>query len=89
MFVCLWSTVKPALSSHFKEDQKLLFETDYCLMQVKSIAECSKGSTVNPVLSSHSKRTQKLVFNIDYRLMQVKSIAECSNGAFCNTFDLH
>ena len=40
-------TVKPALSSHSKrkkEDQKLFFKTDYRLMQVKSIAECSKGS---------------------------------------------
>ena len=27
-----------------KEDQKLVFEIDYCLMQVKSIAECSRGS---------------------------------------------
>ena len=26
-----------------KEDQKLVFKTDYPLMQVKSIAECSKG----------------------------------------------
>ena len=36
------STVKPILSSHSKEDQKLFFKTDYRLMQVKSIAECSK-----------------------------------------------
>ena len=27
-----------------KEDQKLVFKTDYRFMQVKSIAECSKGS---------------------------------------------
>ena len=25
-----------------KKDQKLVFKTDYCLMQVKSIAECSR-----------------------------------------------
>ena len=35
------NTVKEATQ---KEDQKLVFKTDYCLMQVKSIAECSKGS---------------------------------------------
>ena len=27
-----------------QKDQKLVFKTIYCLMQVKSIAECSKGS---------------------------------------------
>ena len=36
-------TVKPVLSSHSKEDQKLVLKTNYRLMQVKSIAECSKG----------------------------------------------
>ena len=35
-------TVKPVLSGHSKR-QKLVFKTDYRLMQVKSIAECSKG----------------------------------------------
>ena len=25
-----------------KEDQKLVFKPDFCLMQVKSVAECSK-----------------------------------------------
>ena len=44
--------VKPVLSSHFKEDRKMVFETDYHLMQVKSnhllqvksIAEFSRGA---------------------------------------------
>ena len=35
-------TVKPVLSGHSKEDQKLVFKTDYRLIQVKSIAKCSK-----------------------------------------------
>ena len=35
-YVCL-STVKPVLSGHSKEDQKLVFKTNYHLMQVKSI----------------------------------------------------
>ena len=37
-------TVKPVLSGHSKKDQKLFFKTYYRLMQVKNIAECSKGS---------------------------------------------
>ena len=34
----LFYTVKPVLSGHSK-DQKLVFKTDYGLMQVKSIVE--------------------------------------------------
>ena len=52
----LANTVKPVLSSHLKEDKKLGFKTDYCLMQVKSIAECSKGSILQyfrPSLGYH------------------------------------
>ena len=37
-------TVKPVLIGHSKRTQKLVFNTDYRLMQVKSITECSKGS---------------------------------------------
>ena len=37
------NTVKPVLSGHSKRTPKLIFNTNYCLMQVKSIAECSKG----------------------------------------------
>ena len=39
-----------------KDDQKLVFKTDYRLMHVKSIAECSKGSILQyfrPSLSYH------------------------------------
>ena len=36
--------LKWSLSDLQKEHQKLVFNTDYRLMQVKSIAECSKGS---------------------------------------------
>ena len=38
------STVKPVLSGHSQKDQKLVFKTNYHLMQVKSIAEWSKWS---------------------------------------------
>ena len=34
-------TVKPVWNSHSQKDQKLFFKTNYHLMQVKSIAECS------------------------------------------------
>ena len=49
-------TVKPVLSSHPKRRPKLVFKTDYRLMQVKSIAECSKVSILQffrPSLSYH------------------------------------
>ena len=35
-------TVKPVLSGHSKKDRKLVYKTDYRLMQVQRIAECSK-----------------------------------------------
>ena len=45
-------SVKPVLNSHSKKDQKLVFRTDYSLMQVKSIAECSKRAFfIRPALS--------------------------------------
>ena len=37
-------TVKPVQNGHSQKDRKLIFRTNYRLMQVKSIAECSKGS---------------------------------------------
>ena len=40
-------TVKPVLSGHSRRRPKLAFKTDYCLMQVKSIAECSKRAFCN------------------------------------------
>ena len=38
------STVKPVKNNHFQKDRKIIFKTNYHLMQVKYIAECSKGS---------------------------------------------
>ena len=37
-------SVKPVLNGHSQTDQKLVFKTNYSLMQVRSIAEGSKGS---------------------------------------------
>ena len=41
-------------SGHSKKDQKWVLKTDYRLMQVKSIAECSKGEH-SAVLSTFIK----------------------------------
>ena len=38
---------KTCLKRSLNKDQKLAFNTDYCLMQVKGIAECSVGVFCN------------------------------------------
>ena len=57
LFLCSHGcTVKPVLSGHSERRRKLFLKTDYRLMQVKSIAECSKGSILQylwPSLSYH------------------------------------
>ena len=40
------STVKPVLNGHSKRRLNIGFNTDYRLMQVKTIAECSKGTFI-------------------------------------------
>ena len=40
------STVKPVLSGHSKRRLNIGFNTDYRLMQVKTIAERSKGTFI-------------------------------------------
>ena len=48
------STVKPVLSGHSKVHKTMVLNTDHGLMQVKSIAECSKGGILqyfSPALS--------------------------------------
>ena len=37
----IYITVKPVLNGHIQKDRKLVFKTNYRLMQVRSIAECS------------------------------------------------
>ena len=41
---CVSNYSKTCVKRHYKKDKKMVFKTDYCLMQVKSIAECSKWS---------------------------------------------
>ena len=37
---------KTCVNGHSQNDQKMVFKTDYRLIQVKSITECSKGSNL-------------------------------------------
>ena len=57
------STVKAVLSGHSKRTPKLVFNNDYHLMQVKSIAECSKKGCCQ----LQAKYVHKLLVN---RLLQ-------------------
>ena len=48
--------IKPITNDHFQKGKKMVFNTNYCLMQVKSIEECSTGSIlqyIRPSLSYH------------------------------------
>ena len=50
--ICLMSlskgcTLKPVLRGHSKIDKTKVLKTDYCLMKVKGIAECSLGAFCN------------------------------------------
>ena len=66
--------VKPVLRGYLKRRPKLVFKTDYYLMQAKGIADCSKGSILQyfrPVLSYNlSLRTLSCLF-LSGRLRQV------------------
>ena len=84
------STVKPVLSSHSKKTKKLVFKTEYCLMLVKSIAECSKGSILQyfrPSLGYHLPLRQLFCLFLSGRLRQVLLyfVADCS-FKFCCLF---
>ena len=67
-------TVKPVKNSHSQKDQKLVFKTNYRLMQVKSIAECSNGSILQyflPPLSHHLPLRLCFVYLLSHHLTQV------------------
>ena len=64
-------TVKPVLRGHSKEEQKLVLKTDYRLMQVKSIAECSDGSILQyfrPSLSYYLSLRPLFMCNFEWPL---------------------
>ena len=67
------TTVKPVLSGLSKRTPKI-FNTDYHLIQVKSIAECSKGSILQyfqPALSYHFPLRPLVCLFLSDRLRQV------------------
>ena len=67
-------TVKPVLSGHSERRQKLVFNADYRLMQVQSIAECSMGSILQyfrPSLSYHLSLISLFCLFLSDRLRQV------------------
>ena len=67
-------TVNPVLSGHSKRRPKLVFKTNYRLMQVKSIAECSRGTIqqyFRPSLSYHLSLTPLFCLLLSGLLRQV------------------
>ena len=76
-------TVKPVLNSHSKRRQKLVLKTDYPLMQVESIAECSKGSILQyfrPSLSYYLSLRSLFCLFLSGRLRQVLLYSKSSNS---------
>ena len=76
------NTVKPILSGHSKRRQKLIFKTDYHLLQVKSIAECSKMSILQyfrPSLSYHLSLRSLFCIFLSGRLRQVFTVLSYSS----------
>ena len=70
----LRNTVKTVLSDHSKIDKTKILMTNFSLMKVKSIAECSNGSILQyfwPALSNNWAWKPILVFFLSGRLRQV------------------
>ena len=69
---CIYS--KTCLNQPLSKDQKLAFKINFCLKQIKSIAECSLWNILQFFRPSLSY------------LKQFKSIAECSKGSILQFF---
>ena len=81
---------KTCVNSHSKKDQKLFFMTNYRLMQVKSIAECCKGSILQnfwPSLSCYLSLRSLLCLFLSGRFIQVLLYITCSSD--CTASVLH
>ena len=65
---------KPVISGQSKRRSKLVFKTDYCLMQVKSIAECSKGSILQYFRPS-------LSYSLLFRSLLCLFLSDCLTGS--------
>ena len=75
------NTVKPVLSGHSQKDQKQGFKTFYHLIQVRSIAECSKGSILQyfrPALSYYRALRPLFRLFLSGHLRQVSLCAKVS-----------
>ena len=74
---CIWLLMhysKTCLKRSLSKRPKLVFKTDYCLMRVKSIVECSKGSILQcfwPSLSYHLSFRYLLCLFLSGRFRQV------------------
>ena len=68
------TTVKPVLSSHSKIDKTKVLKTNYHLMQVESIAECSPGAAATKAAATgkfssiflENQRKYGLTFYVNY-----------------------
>ena len=73
---------KTVYIGHSQKDRKLVFKTNYLLMQVESIAECSKGSILQyfrPSLSNHlSLRSLFCLFLSGHFTQVLKSVLDKS-----------
>ena len=83
-FGYLSNPVKPVKNDHSLKDQKMVFKTDYRLMEVKSIAECSKGSILQyfrPSLSYQLSLLKTFVFSI-FEWWFYTSFTVCTKSSF-------
>ena len=82
-------TVEPVLSGHSKRRLKLAFKAKFFLMQVKSIAECSKESILQycqPSLSYHLSLRSLFCLFLSGRLSQVYCISDLDYLSYDDTY---
>ena len=75
------NTVKPVLSGHSERRSKLAFKTNYPLMQVKSIAECSKGSILQYFQSALSYHLSLVLSIFEWPLMTGFTVSTVIKGS--------
>ena len=70
---------KTCVNDNSQKDRKLVFKTNYCLMQVKSIAECSEGS----ILQYFRPSLFKLPFVIKILVLSIFDSNALENATRC------
>ena len=86
--------VKPVQNGQSQKDLKLVFKTNYRLMHVKSIAECSKGSKrsilkyFRPSLSYHLSLTSLFCRFLSGHFTQVQLYVMCVSSDIMNTNEM-